>query len=124
MNLQNEIEKIQLALQIPITNLIFNDKGVEIISGTKNIGAIPYYNVAGILTYDNAKESVNWLNWVDVYDQNKNEIDNLIIGLAETNEIILSNSTFRRLYVKDKSDKLLMTVICSYTNNEWKVMKE
>ncbi len=124
MDKLKEIAKIQSALKIPITDIIFHERSVEIISGNKNIGSIPFYDVAGIYTYDNSKEAINLLDWIAVYEQNKNEIDNLLSELTNSDETILNFSTFRRLYVKDKDQNLIMSVICSYEMTEWTVTKE
>jgi hypothetical protein len=121
MDKQKEISKIQNALQIPITDIQFNTDNVQIISGTKHIGGIPYYSVAGIITYDNSENVVNWLNWVAVYLQNKNEIDQLIINSVATDKIIISYGTFRNLYVKNQNDDtLICKVNCSYAD-KWTV---
>ena len=124
MNKSHEIAKIQNALQIPINDIVFNSNRVEIISGNINIGAIPFYNLAGIYTFESSAEVTNWLKWNMVYNQSENDINGLIIELIKSSEIVISLGTFRRLYVKDKTDNLLTNVNCVYDANGWNVHEE
>ena len=122
MNKQHEIAKIQNFLKIPVTDIEFNNDNVQIKSGTKSIGGIPYYSVANILSYDTDVSIVNWLKWNEIYEQNKIEIDNLIIELFGTNEIAISLGTFRNLYVKTPNGEISSTVNCSF-DNSWSITK-
>lgn len=121
MNKSHEISKIQNALQIPVNDVVFNLSNVEIISGNKNIGAIPFYNLAGIYTYDNSTEVINWLKWDMVYQQNATLINSLIVELTKSTEIVITLGTFRYLYIKDKADNLLAKINCVYYSSGWSI---
>jgi|SRR5690554_1359864 len=122
MNKSQEISKIQDSIKIPVTDIEFNVDYVQIESGNKIIGGIPYFSISNIITYDINKNVLDWLNWTDVYKQNKNEIDGLIIDLVGTDKIVISIGTFRNLYVKNENGILICTVNCSY-ENKWAVTK-
>ncbi len=121
MNKSHEISKIQNALQIPDNDVVFNLSNVEIISDNKNIGAIPFYNLAGIYTYDNSTEVINWLKWDMVYQQNATLINSLIVELTKSTEIVITLGTFRHLYIKDKADNLLAKINCVYESSDWSI---
>lgn len=87
MNKSQEISKIQDSIKIPVTDIEFNVDYVQIESGNKIIGGIPYFSISNIITYDINKNVLDWLNWTDVYKQNKNEIDGLIIDLVGTDKL-------------------------------------
>lgn len=123
MNKAIEISKVQSLLKIPVSDLLFNHMNVEVISGVVNIGGVPYYNVSGILSYDTSVAVVNWLNWTEIYGQNKLEIDAQIVRLLGTDKIDISLGTFKNLYVRDHEGVLLCGVTCSFDNG-WTVVKQ
>ena len=123
MDKTNEISKVQSLLKIPVSDLLFNPTNVEVISGRVNIGGIPYYNVAGILSYDTAINVVNWLNWTEIYNQNKSDIDAQIVELVGTDKIVIGYGTFRNLYIRNQDGDLLCVVTCAFDNG-WTVAKQ
>lgn len=122
MDKLKEKKKIESLLKIPVSDIFFDDESnsVQIISGTINMGAIPFYSVSGIITYETA--AVNFLKWVDLYNAHKKVIDPLIIDSLNRKDIVATYGTFRRLYIKDLKDNLICTVICTY-NNGWSIEK-
>jgi len=124
MNKSHEIAKIQNVLQIPVNDIAFNSSNVEIISGNNNIGAIPFYDLAGIYTYENSTEVINWLKWDMVYQQNAIEINSLVVEKTKSSEIVISLGTFRHLYIKDKAGNFLATISCVYDANGWNIHEE
>lgn len=124
MNKSHEIAKIQNLLQIPVNDIVFNSSNVEIFSGNENIGTIPFYNLAGIYTFDNSIEVINWLKWNMVYQQNAIEIYSLIVELTKSSEIVISLGTFRNLYIRDKADNMLAKINCVYDANGWNIHEE
>lgn len=123
MNKEVEIGKIQRELKIPVTDIEFFPTYVEIVSGKENIGGIPYYNVAGIYSYDSDTNAVNWLKWEKVYNQHKNELDQKVADLIDDSDIVIALGTFRRLYAKKSNGDFLCAVNCFY-ENDWTVEKE
>lgn len=119
MDKYNELLKLQTALKIPVNDLIFNSTEVEIISGDKNIGAIPYHTVSDVISYDIPKQEVNWLNWNEVYNQHIQLINTKIIQLIGTDEVEVVCGHFRNLYIKNENGQLLCILECAYENNDW-----
>lgn len=122
MDKQVEVPKIQDILKIPVTDIEVNDANVQVISGDSNIGGMPYYSVADVITYDNSENVLNWLAWDAVYDQNKGEIDSLIVELLETDEIVIKLGTFRNLYISNQEGDLICKANCAY-GDKWTVTR-
>ena len=123
MDKANEILKVQQLLKIPVSDLVFNATYADVISENLNVGGIPFYNVAGILSYETGEGVVNWLKWSDLYVHNKSQIDKEIISLVGTGEIVIQVGTFRNLYVRNEKGDLISFVNCSFENG-WKVSKQ
>ena len=121
MNKTSEKQKVQNSLLIPISDITFQNEYIEIYSGGIYIGGIPYYKTRENIIYDNSENVVNKLYWVAVYDNNKEEINNLIedIGIHEEEEIVLA--TYRRLYIRNTDGEINKSVICRFEENKWKV---
>lgn len=123
MDKAKEISKVQSFLKVPVSDIIFNATHVDVFCDRLNIGGIPFYNVAGILTYDTSENVVNWLKWTELYNQNKSQIDNQIVDLIGNDKIVISYGTFRNLYIRNVEGDLLCTVTCSFDNG-WTVSKQ
>ena len=124
MNKKEEKTKLQELLLIPISDICFNDKDIEIFSGQVSIGNIPYYSNTNLIIYDTSDEALNWLKWDFVFNQDKKYISDLVSTMIKTEKFILTCATFRKLYVKDNKGNLLLYVSCSYTNGQWEIFKE
>ena len=122
MDKTHEIVKLQSILRIPITDITFTGVNVKIYSSNVYVGEVPFFEVAGIINYDTPQAILNWLNWSDLYNNNKNEIDSKITSLLSTDEIVINLSTFRKLYVYNTNRDLIGVITCAY-DNEWKVFK-
>jgi hypothetical protein len=121
MDERHEMLKLERDLQIPVNAIRFETGYVSVLSGGLNIGSVPFYSMAGILSYDTSEGVVNRLNWAGIYLQNRDEIHQPLAAIVENEEFGVTCGGFRVLFVKDFEGQLLHALICSYDGNHWTV---
>lgn len=124
----NELIDITNLLKIPIEKIITFPQYIEIISGSQNVGSLPYIIVANIKTYDLNDMVLNKFRWNFIYSKNKDILNSLIYNLLkeeeeEEEEIQISIGGYRKLYAKDGKGNLICGITCSYINNNWTIEK-
>lgn len=135
-SLAHEIEKLKDMLNLPVTNVVFDDRyeyGKLYIDEDKNltviygqlyvndewIGTIPYMSDRWGPMYDTSKQKE--LAWDKVYRQYEQQILSKIHQQqpqAATAEV----KDYRSLYIKDSKGKVINWALCSYIDNNWQVI--
>ena len=130
MLLNNEINKVQCLLKIPVSGLEFvGNNTVQVYSGGHNIGGIPCYSVSGIYHYEASENVVNWLNWRLVYKDHENIIDELIFQNLGRADICCSAQNFRQVRASEydaKQDILVQQIglyEVAFESGDWSIQK-
>jgi thiamine phosphate synthase YjbQ (UPF0047 family) len=118
--MQGEQIKIQQALKIPVSDVIFKDGYVAIYSSHRHIGIIPSTITGSNVQYDTSEDVEKALNWHTVYIENKEQLHNLVVLLFDNPipEDRITTGPFHKLYIR-QDDQSVRTVECLFENGEW-----
>jgi hypothetical protein len=121
----NKPTNSELILGIPIDKYEYGKDYVILYSNNQLIGTMPFLNVGNdTFMFDMDQSNLNKLRWDLIYFNNKDIIDNKIKVLFGTEDIEITSSTFRRLYVKNLISGSIKRVDCFYQEKEWVIKSE
>ena len=121
MDNKKEIKKLIDILEIPIDDIVFHGSYCEIYLNNNLLGYLPIYNVSSIMSYDTNEGELAKIRWDQVFLMNQDTINKRITKTVDDDFDLVSIGTFRKLYIKDRDDKVLDTVECRFINNEWQI---
>jgi len=138
-NLTYEIEKLKKIVQLPVTNVVFDERYqygrlyldenndllriyAKLYVNDDFVGTVPYVSSERGFMYLSDMEVIgNKLAWDKIYDQYRQMIFDKILKqqpLAVTIEI----KDYLSLNVKDKDGDIINIAYCTYLNDEWNVI--
>jgi hypothetical protein len=122
MNIAHEINKVLNILQVPISDIKFKGPYAEIYSDGANIGNLPVYSQASIISYDSSEAVLNKLNWSVIYIKYQDNLLTAIAELLSNEDIWITAATFGHAYANDKKDNGNIGLFkCSYDGKKWNV---
>jgi hypothetical protein len=119
-----DIENLQIILQVPISNINYQQGCADIYSDGTKIGTLFTYRLATVTTFDTAQSEVNKLNWMTIFQKYKEEFTTLVAKELPDQELLIVPATFGHIYVKDrKTTDLLGYYKCTFLKSGWQVFK-
>ncbi len=121
MNISNEIKKVQEKIKLPVSSISLSAAYVEIFSDKISIGTLPITRTPGdIIIYDTDERNLLRLNWNIVYERYREKFRELIMREMKNSAIEMTPATFRKIYLKDSSKKIIGFFECYFEDGEWR----
>jgi hypothetical protein len=125
MNLNQELTRLIVLLRIPIDSIVDLGEKLQLFLCKKLIGNIPYFIVNNEILYETNEKVLNWLNWIQIFNENRAEIVAEIqeqLEFKEEDEINVVILNFRRLQVEFLNNRgLFFYFNCEFIDGEWQV---
>jgi hypothetical protein len=122
MNNINNIRQVQSLLKLPVSAAALMGTYVQIFSDKELIGNLPISMTPGdIIVYDTEVSLLHRLNWAKVYNKHLKALTSLIVDNLKRSDFELTAATFRKIYVKDHSKKLIGYFECLFEDDHWRI---
>lgn len=114
-----EIKKLERNLQIPISEINFNEKHVELRLNGSTIGAIKYIKNEEDVIFDFSDESEGSLNWKLIVDIESERIRPLISDVLKRNDFKVEASDYPMIKILNQEGNLQFSAACVYEDGKW-----
>lgn len=116
-----EIEILERNIGIPISELNFKDKQVELVLNGKTIGFVAFLRQEDQILFDFSEESLSVINMQLVYESEHLKIKPLVEDFIKRSDFQIISEDFPTIKIVDQEGNFLYSAECMYENSVWKL---